>query len=208
MTALRVAPIVEGHGDRPAIEVVLRRTAKWLGAEFCEVLTPIRRPRSKLVRPGPQVQIAEVQRAVQLATGKLSQRTTPRAERLILILLDADQDCAKTIAAQLLSSGQPETALPVCCVLPVVEFETWFIGGAVALGNYLRLDDLSALPDNPETLRLGKGWIQVRMLSGKYSEPLDQPLLAEHFDLDACRQRCPSFDKLCRDLGTLLTTRS
>jgi hypothetical protein len=39
----------------------------------------------------------------------------------------------------------------------------------------------------------------------RYSETLDQPALAAVFDLEAARQRCPSFHKFCRDVERLLT---
>ena len=46
-------------------------------------------------------------------------------------------------------------------------------------------------------------WVADRF-KGHYSETVDQPALTAKMDLDLCRERSPSFDKLCRELGSQL----
>lgn len=41
----------------------------------------------------------------------------------------------------------------------------------------------------------------------KYSETQDQPRMTAQMDLALCRRRCPSFDKLCRELASRVEMR-
>ena len=46
MSRIRIAPIVEGHGETEAIRPLLRRIwTELLGGEYADILKPIRRPR-------------------------------------------------------------------------------------------------------------------------------------------------------------------
>jgi len=66
LSRLRVAPIVEGHGEDLAVRILLRRLwTELLGGEHIEVLKPIRSSRTKLI------QTPELERAVDLAVLKL-----------------------------------------------------------------------------------------------------------------------------------------
>ena len=93
---LTIAPVVEGHGDALAVPILLRRVyAELFGEAFVNVLPPIRVPKSKLIKG------AELRRAVALADMKLREKVARR--RLVLILFDADQDCAGELAPKLLA---------------------------------------------------------------------------------------------------------
>jgi hypothetical protein len=85
---VRIATIVEGHADVMAVPVLLRRLASSHGTTTT-VLPPIRVPRGKLTKKD------EFQRAIELAA-----RRTTTADR-ILVLFDADDDCAARLAPQL-----------------------------------------------------------------------------------------------------------
>jgi hypothetical protein len=85
-----------------------------------------------------------------------------------------------------------------------VEYETWFVAAAESLGQYLELSSDEAIPDDPEGARFGKGWIEHRFKGPKYSPTLDQPAMTARMDLEQCRRRSASFDKLCRDLAQRL----
>ena len=88
----------------------------------------------------------------------------------------------------------------VSCVIANIEYETWFVAAAESLDEFLSLEDGSAIPVDPEHARHGKGWIQKRFRGPGYSETADQPRMTQAMDLALCRQRSPSFDKLCREL--------
>lgn len=164
-----------------------------LGGEYINVIRPIRGHRGSLVIG------TELCRAINLAAGKLRQAVPPGDAMLILVMLDADNDLPCELAPQLLEFGRNCRAdFEIACVLPNVEFETWFVSAANSLEEYLNLP--AVLPENPERERLGKGWVQQCFKGPKYSETIDQPRMTARMNLQNCRDRCASFDKLCREL--------
>jgi hypothetical protein len=193
LSRVYVAPIVEGHGDVEAVRILLRRVwAHFVGGDILEVLPPARIPKSKLV------QRQELIKAVDIACVNASR--IPRGERwFILILFDADEDCPATLAGSLREALTSERGhLDIALVIANVEFETWFVAAAESLQRYFNLTG-SARTDDPEGSRQGKGAVQW-LMGGHYGERADQPSLAAAFDLQLCRSRSPSFDKLCREL--------
>lgn len=199
MSRLRVAPIVEGHGEDNAVRILLQRIwMELLGGEYIDVLKPLRVSKLKLVQP------RELSRTVELAVRNL--RLKPLASRdpeMVLILLDADEDAPCLLGPRLLEIARAQRFdSNIACVVANVEYETWFVASAPSLTGYLNLSRDEALPDAPEVARLGKGWIQRRRI--KYSETVDQPAMTRAMDLTLCRSKSPSFDKLCRDLDARL----
>lgn len=200
MRRLRVAPIVEGHGEYLAIPILLRRVwTELLGGEWVQVIQPIRRKRTKLEQP------QELAHAIDLAMIKLqSVRSSDSA--MILILFDADEAAPCALGPELLEIARKHRSdADISCVIANVEYETWLIAGARTLDPYLDLSKEPELPKDPETLRLGKAWVQRRFRGKRsYSPTVDQPALTSHMDLQLARERSPSFDKLCRELGKRL----
>jgi len=100
----------------------------------------------------------------------------------------------------------------ISCVVANLEFETWLVASAESLTDYLDLSGDAALPTDPETQRLRSGWIEQRFRgrgwrerpagsrASKYKKSEHQAGMTAHIDLRLCRERSPSFDKLCRDL--------
>lgn len=67
------------------------------------------------------------------------------------------------------------------------------------------LPKISRLRRIPEGVRDAKGWLSSRMSVGRtYGETLDQAALAAEVDMRIARDRSPSFDKLWRDIESLL----
>ncbi len=84
---MRLACIVEGHGEVQAVPVLLRRLASALDPTLpLQVEQPIRITKSKLL------QARELERAVELAARKVG------GAGAILILLDGDDDCPAMLA--------------------------------------------------------------------------------------------------------------
>ena len=191
---LRIASIVEGHGDVGAVPVLLRRIANTLTSDRpLKVLRPIRVPRTRLLRPG------EMEGAIELA----ARQTT--AGDCILVLIDADRDCPKELAPALLDRARqqrPDREIQV--VLAKSEYESWFLAAAVSLRRRRGLPaDLEPPPD-PEKIRDAKGWLSRHLPRDQsYRETLHQAPLTQHMDLDRALT-APSFDKLWRDLESLL----
>ena len=141
----------------------------------------------------------DLEKAVGLAFYKLVQAG---GKGLILILVDAEEDCQKLgpLGPLLLERAKKARGdADIACVIANVMYETWLVAAAESLGKYLDLGGV-AVPADPEGERCGKGWIKQRMKSGKYTETADQAALTAAMDLRLCRKRCCSFDKLCREL--------
>jgi hypothetical protein len=194
VTRINIAPIVEGQGDNASVRDLLWRTWTMLGGEHAEVIPPIRRSRGKFLKEAEQ----DLEHAVALAALKVTQA----GSGMILILVDAEDDCERlgSLGPKLLARAvAARSDLDICCVIANVMFETWFIAAAESLAKYLDLDGV-AIPEDPEAVRAGKGWIKKHMKSGHYSETIDQPRLTAALDLQLCRTRSKSYDKLCREL--------
>ena len=195
MIDLRVVSIVEGHGEVSALPLLLRRIWGLIGGGGLDILRPIRSKRNLLVSATGR----ELDRAVQLAAHKLTAANPPAAKELILILVDADRDLPCLLGPQLTASAQKARGdKDSVCVVANVEYETWFAAAADSLKAYLNLKRDKVMPLDPERSRQGKGWVKARF-SG-YSETVDQAKFTALMDLDLCRRRSPSFDKLWREI--------
>ncbi len=197
MSRLRVASIVEGHGEVAAVPILLRRIwHELIGGEHVDVLRPIRQNRYRLSNNKDDV----LANAVSLAANKLSDPSLTAASPLILILLDAEDDLYCELGPKLLQIAQNSRSdKNISCVIANVMYETWFVAAAESLSDYLELTG-EIVPVDPEGQSLGKPWVKKRIKGVKYSETVDQPKLTAAMDLHQCRDRSPSFDKLCREL--------
>ena len=197
---LHIASIVEGDGEVIAVPLLLRRLIPHLRKDaFAEILRPIRQPRDRLIHNKDDC----LRKSLSLATSKLRQLEVEPSASLILVLCDADEACAKTLSEEMQAIASAHSFLyTVSTVLAVREYETWFIGAAESLAKFLDLK--GDIPDNPEQSGNKKKWIEDRFRGTRYSETIDQPRMTTQMDLTLCRDRCPSFDKLCRDIEGLL----
>lgn len=200
MSRLRIAPIVEGHGEDNAIRILLERIwYELFGGQYLDVLKPIRSKRQKLVN-----EPREFSRVIDLAALKLQENKTEDPE-MILILLDADKDLPCVLGPDLLKKGRSHRGdVDLSCVIANVDYETWFVAAASSLSEHLDFSESESDLD-PEAARLGKGWIKQRIRRVKYGETVDQPRLTRAMDLALCRAKSPSFDKLCRELEARLS---
>ncbi len=209
MKRLCIAPIVEGHGEVEAIRVLLDRVwREQLGGDYLEVLPPVRQPRSKLLRWDPDEAVStpnpiEISRAVRFAAAKLQDRSDADVPALVLLLLDADRDCPARLVPLLTETVQQQAGrCDAAVVVANIEYETWFVASAQSLTDHLEVTDEP--PADPEQQRCGKGWIEERFRGPKYSETVDQARMTAAMDLQICRRKSPSFDKLCRVLEARL----
>jgi Domain of unknown function (DUF4276) len=203
---LFVAPIVEGQTEQGCVERLLWRV--WTDVcrtnERLQVLTPIRRHRDVLVDEKRE----DLTKAVEEAQLTLRARTRrdPQGRPLVLILLDAEQNCPGELGPQLLARGQQAwQGADVACVIAKRMIENWIVAGATpaTLGGVNGLPADVQAPTDPED-RNGARWLndQIRKQSrsGKYAKTVDGPAFVERMDLQLCRGTAPSFDKLCRVL--------
>lgn len=179
---MALVPIVEGHAEVHSIPILMRR----LGIDVAE---PFRVKRNLIVKPG------ELERALQFT---LRDREYVSA---VLVLLDADDDCPAELAPQLLERCARVAAVPVSVVFAVREIEAWFLGGVESLRGQRGIHG-AAFDTDPEAPRGAKERLEA-LMNGTYVDVADQPALMASLDVEAARLRCPSRDKLLRDLRGL-----
>jgi hypothetical protein len=192
---LRIACIVEGHGEVPALPILLRRLRDRIAPETSlEIPKPIRVPRSSLV-----IQ-EELERYVELAARQVESTDG------ILLLIDADDDIGCVLGPRLLGiSTAKRSDRQHSVVIAAREYEAWFLAAAVSLRGKRGLALDLEPPEDPEAIRDAKGWLSRHNVEGRsYKETLDQPALTAALDIDAAL-RTSSFDKLYRDVARLLT---
>jgi len=187
---ISIASIVEGHGEMHALPVLLRRLYESLPAGvYAQPLPPIRVHRDRFLNRDE-----EFRKKLLLAAAKCGD------QGWILILLDADDDCPATLAADLLKRAQAQVGhRRISVVIANREFEAWFIAAARSLDGHRGFRCPEMGPVDAETPRDAKGWVRDCMDSGTYSEVLDQPAFAAKIDLQQACDNSRSFRKLCKE---------
>lgn len=197
MNEVRIAAIVEGHGECEAVPILVRRIASEIDPGFVPcVLHLLRVPASRLVKAG------ELERSVELAARKLQ----GPGGTIIMVDCDWPGGCPKREAPPLLDRAtKVRPAMPVCVILANPEYEAWFVAAAESLQGERGLSERLASPPDPESIRDAKGWLSQWMKGAAgYSETRDQPALTSIFDMSMARQRADSFDKCYRDIRRML----
>lgn len=187
---MRIASIVEGEGEVAALPVLLRRLAEWRTPDhYPEVLTPIRVRRDRFLNKED-----ELRRHLALAAGKAGEGGW------ILILLDADDDCAVDKAREVRERAQEVIShRRVSVVWAVREYEAWFIASAASLNGHR---GFTFQPDRAiaaEGIRDAKGWLKERMIGRSYGETIDQPAFTAVMSLEEAHANSRSFRKLCAE---------
>jgi hypothetical protein len=191
---LHVACVVEGHGEVEATPILLRRLAHHVRPGIpIEAKVAIRSPRSKLLKDG------ELERAVEAAARAAG------TGGAVLVLLDADDDCAATLGPRLLARARlTRSQMPISVVVAVREFEAWFLAAARSLRGVRQLAPGMEPPPQPEAVRGAKEWLnQHRPTQLPYRETIDQAALVSRMSIEEALT-CSSFRKLARDLSALI----
>jgi len=124
------------------------------------------------------------------------------------LLLDAEADCPAQLGPRLLyTSRQARSDASIACVLAKRMLENWIVAGASTLAGVSGLPKLLQTPANPEDCS-GAAWLEAQLRNRnktrKYKKTTDAKVFVASMDLQQCRKTSLSFDKLCRDLNTLL----
>jgi hypothetical protein len=196
---VRMAAIVEGHGEVEAVPVLIQRIAAELVPPLFPRVEPVLRTAASQLRKE-----GVLESRVELAARKLEGRGG------ILILIDCDWSsdaCPKYDAAPLLKrASRVRPDMPISVVLAYQEYEAWFLAAAESLRGQRGLPaDLT--PANwPESIRGAKEWLSHRMPRTKpYTETTDQVAFTRIFDMASAR-RADSFDKCYREITGLLNS--
>ena len=174
MNPVKIATIVEGHGECEAVPILIRRIALEIDPGFVpNILPPLRVPAARLIKSG------EIERSVDLAGRKL------QGKGGIIILVDCDwrDSCPKTDGPELLHRAQATRSdLALSVILARMEFEAWFLAAAESLRGKRNLSMDLVCPPDPESIRGAKGWLSAHMSGNQgYSETFDQPALTMVF---------------------------
>jgi hypothetical protein len=164
-----LASIVEGYGEQAAVPLIVR--THW---PKIEPLRPIRFPRQNLVKPDVLHRAAAIAEAAVVTAGGCGG---------VLLLLDADHDCAATLASSL--AAELARALPhrTCrCVLAVREFESWLVAGHRLAGS------------EPDERRPTKAWLRAQN-EDRYQPTVDQPRFTSRLDIEQATRLSRSFRK-------------
>lgn len=191
-----IVPIVEGYGEVRAIRILIQRIASTLeSASYAEVGKPLRIGKDKLIR-----RAGEVERYVELAA------KVGGPDGRILILLDADRDCPRDLAATLLNRAtEARSDRRIQVVLAKQEYEAWFLAAAESVAESRNVTGAVSRPNDPEAVRGAKEQLSALLGGpGSYQPVRDQPGLTAVFDIDEARRHSPSFDKMCRAVQALL----
>jgi Domain of unknown function (DUF4276) len=201
---LYIAPVVEGHTEAKCAEHLLQSIwTKLLGrTERMQVLCPYRGNRDALVHPDRTDLADKIKEAYADLSRRLRNDSSGRG--LLLLLLDAEEDCPARLAPRLLERARTARSdADIACVLAKRELENWFKAAAASLAGIGGLPNDLAIPANPEEGD-GGAWLTRQMRrqnrGRKYTKPADAIELARRMDLQQCRDHSPSFDKLCREL--------
>lgn len=191
-----IKPIVEGHGEVPALPLLLRRiAAECFGIWNVPILQPGRYPANRLVRkengswaPGPDFT-------------KAGQHARNEGATCILALLDLDDDCPKEVHDSLIPTLANATGMdPSCLIFAKCEYEAWFLASAETLE-----DNVLPYPGDPEGVRNAKGALEHHLqLEFPYDERTDQPRYSKNLNFAVLYDRSRSFRKLVKDYRVLL----
>jgi hypothetical protein len=193
-----IKPVVEGHGEVPAVPVLLRRIAgECFDVWNPPILSPGRYPAGRLIRkddegeswvPGPDFEKAGGHARNEGATA-------------ILALLDLDDDCPKEIHDDIAPRLELSTGIsPSVLVFAKCEYEAWFLAAAESLA-----DNVLPYPGDPEAVRGAKGALERHLqLEFPYDERTDQPRYSSKVNLSKVHARSRSFRKLVKDFRSLL----
>ena len=196
MLEIKIAAIVEGHGECEAVPILIRRIAETIDPGFVpKVLPPLRVPVLKLLKEG------EIERSVDLAARKLK----GKGGLIIIVDCDWENGCpAKEGPILLQRAAAARNDLPIAVILAKKEFEAWFLAAAESLRDQFGLPSDLEPPIDPENIRGAKEWLTERMPLGRaYAAITDQPAFTARFDMQAAR-RADSFDKCYRDIRSML----
>ena len=187
-----IQPIVEGHGEVPAVPVLVRKLGELMGIPYVPVGAPFRSKRSQLIQKDG------LQRVISRA------REEPGCAA-ILVLFDADDDCPKEEAPTLLQWAEEASApLPCAVVMANKEYEAWFLSNLEVLLQARGINPAEPYEKDPETKRDAKGELESRFGGNfNYIEKKDQPAFTALTNWVLVHQRCRSFRKMSKETRRL-----
>jgi hypothetical protein len=188
-----VAPIVEGHGEVPALPVLLRRISGELGWPM-RIAQPYRAPRAKIASPA------------QLAALVGSVSAGAAGGGGVLVLLDADDDCPVELRRSLDEAARGSFANTEV-VLANREFEAWFLASMPTLRSHPTVRSDPVFAADPDQPRGAKERLE-KLMTERYRETVHQAKFCNLIDLEMTWRNSRSFRRLVSALQRLLEVES
>jgi Domain of unknown function (DUF4276) len=204
-----IVPIVEGHGEVGAVPILLkswRRFRRYRNVEV-DVAGPVRASGKGSIRRSHD-------NANELGIEYYVKIALLRRPDVILVLLDADDDCPKTLGPELLARARACIApcFPIGVVVAKREYEAWFLAAFSSLRFRQELERRRFEPAR-RSLPPGTNVEEIadckRYLSGligvKYEPAIHQPALTEMLPFSpGMSRRSRSFRKLLKELQSIV----
>ena len=187
---IRLVPIVEGDGEVDAVPILLREVLAASKRSDIQVARPKNaHGRSNLVKDNG------VESFIRLAWKE-------RGCRAILILLDAEGDCAKDVASELAGrAASLGLKVPVAIVCANRQYESWFLASLPSdeaqsdMADYFESE--IRFVGNCEDVRSPKRLLTNAMPEGRiYKETLNQASLTQRLDHQMAFSASRSFQRL------------
>ena len=190
------APIVEGHGEREALRVLINTILAATQSDvYPLIVAPYRVPWGTLVNVAGEL---ERYAAMGIRDGGPNTR--------LIVVLDADDRCPAELGPELLRRVRmrfPNN--PASVNIADREYESWFIASSESIAQNVGARQALQVPSEIEAIRDAKGWLSQNVLGRPYKETTDQASLSSIIDVPLARQRSQSFDRLCREVERLLS---
>ncbi len=185
----RLLPIVEGHGEIPAVPILIR---KILAAQEIHDVQPL-----PAWRHGEYPSVTKKFDNIFLAAIK---ENSP-----ILWVMDFDSKefaCPVEEAQRLLARAEElRPGWPIKIAFLVKEYETLFLIDETATRKvFPDIPAKKSFPEHPENIRGAKEWLSIARPSpgSAYKETVHQAKITAHLNLDLLRTRSPDFAHLER----------
>lgn len=191
----KIVPIVEGEGEVEAVPKLLNKVLNELGRyEFT-----VARPKNANGR-GNLDKLGGLEKFIELSWYERDCGAT-------LVLMDADKECAVTLARTYVKRIKAMSLKrPVFVVIAQCEYEAWFLASLATIAGKPWQNRVGLPPDttyegDSEGIVGVKGWLDRKLPPGhSYKPAQDQAVLTAMLDLELTRKNSRSFRRLCHAL--------
>lgn len=195
---MKIVPIVEGHGEQDAVPLLLRQIIQEVSPQTqVGVGTAIRVHKHQFINNDN-----EFRRHVSLA------RLKAEAHGAILIILDADSDCAATTGPALLQRARAyANDMDIFVCFAIREYEAWLIASLDSLRGQRGIPNNVTVPRDVESVNNPKRWLDQIMGDIRYRETIHQAALTARINTQIASQNSRSFLRLYRHIQQFLQNR-
>jgi hypothetical protein len=189
-----IVAIVEGPGEMESVPILLRRLIIERQGYQVVIQSPINAHGlgNLTIENG-------LERFLKLAIKRPSCKA-------ILVLVDADVDCAMEVAGGLSERARNHNPhIPTVIVAAKYRYENWFLASTETLRGRRGLRADLPIVTEPEIIPDAKRWITNHKSQGRaYKETLDQAPMSQMIDIKLVSQRSRSFRRLVHAVDELL----